>query len=250
MPVGSRMSGPPVGLRIGLPVGPPPVGVNASPRMMQKPYIIGAGDGVKSAPKQGGKRKRSRGIAELGPVQVINGYEKVMLEDGGFKKRRVGAKQWQRCCSHGRRRNECKDCGGTSICEHSRQRHLCKDCGGASICEHNRQRHRCKDCQAPVGPPCPHGRPANKCKECKRLYGRQRPRFKQRVVVASESAAMGMVETAAAILLKHTAGSVPAAANNATVAATPARPDFADVDSKPEEPAGDGEPTHTQIRQI
>ena len=68
--------------------------------------------------------------------------------------------------------------------------------------------------------------------------------------MASESPAMGMVEPAAAILLRRTAGSVPAAAPNATVAATPARPDFADLKSEPEEPAGDGEPTHTQMRQI
>ena len=33
-------------------------------------------------------------------------------------------------CEHGRRRTECKDCGGSSICEHGRQRSRCKDCGG------------------------------------------------------------------------------------------------------------------------
>ena len=60
-----------------------------------------------------GKGKRSRGIAEVGPVEVIDGYEKVMLEDGGFKKRRVGAKQWQRHCTHSRQRSRCKQCGGS-----------------------------------------------------------------------------------------------------------------------------------------
>ena len=46
------------------------------------------------ASKQGGKKKRT--VAEVGPVEVVDGYEKVMLDDGGFKRRRVGAKHWQR----------------------------------------------------------------------------------------------------------------------------------------------------------
>ena len=42
-------------------------------------------------PSCGGKRKQSKRVAEVGPVEVIDGYEKVMLEDGGFKKRwRIG----------------------------------------------------------------------------------------------------------------------------------------------------------------
>ena len=34
----------------------------------------------------------------------------------------------------------------SSKCEHNRRRNLCKDCGGSSICEHNRIRNQCKDC--------------------------------------------------------------------------------------------------------
>ena len=49
-------------------------------------------------------------------------------------------------CEHGRQRNKCKDCGGSSICEHGRLRHICKDCGGSGICEHGRQRSQCKEC--------------------------------------------------------------------------------------------------------
>ena len=78
------------------------------------------------ASKSGGKKKRT--VAEVGPVEVVDGYEKVMLEDGGFKRRRVGAKKWQRHCVHGRIPNRCKDCGGASICEHGRQRSRCKEC--------------------------------------------------------------------------------------------------------------------------
>ena len=36
-------------------------------------------------------------------------------------------KGWR--CEHGRRRRECKECGGTSICEHGRRPSLCKECG-------------------------------------------------------------------------------------------------------------------------
>ena len=43
-------------------------------------------------------------------------------------------------CEHGRRRQHCKECGGSGLCEHGRQRHRCKECGGASICEHGRRR--------------------------------------------------------------------------------------------------------------
>ena len=37
-------------------------------------------------------------------------------------------------CEHGRRRNDCKECGGASICEHGRLRNQCKECGGSGIC--------------------------------------------------------------------------------------------------------------------
>lgn len=49
-------------------------------------------------------------------------------------------------CPHGRRRHQCKACGGAGICEHKRRRCLCRDCGGASICEHKRQRNQCPHC--------------------------------------------------------------------------------------------------------
>ena len=128
-----------------------------------------------------GKHKRARGIAEVGPVEVVDGYEKVMLEDGGFKKRRVGAKRWARHCIHGRQRSHCKQCGGASICEHGRQRNKCKECGGASICEHGRIRSQCKECGG--ASICEHGRQRNTCKECGGAsiceHGRQRSTCKE-----------------------------------------------------------------------
>ena len=69
-----------------------------------------------------------------------------------------------RICEHGRRRNECKECGGSGICEHGRLRSKCKECGGGSICEHGRVRSNCKECGG--GSICEHGRRRSSCKEC------------------------------------------------------------------------------------
>ena len=97
-----------------------------------------------------------------------------------------GVKYRSRCkvcsgCPHGRRRSQCKECGGGSICEHGRQRHVCKECGGASICEHDRQRSTCKECGG--SQICDHGRHRSKCKECGGAsiceHGRERSKCKE-----------------------------------------------------------------------
>ena len=49
-------------------------------------------------------------------------------------------------CKHGKQRNYCRDCGGTSICPHGRQRSGCRDCGGSRYCPHLRFRRTCKLC--------------------------------------------------------------------------------------------------------
>ena len=49
-------------------------------------------------------------------------------------------------CEHGRRKESCKECGGSQICEHGRVRATCKECGGGSICEHGRLRRQCMSC--------------------------------------------------------------------------------------------------------
>ena len=67
-------------------------------------------------------------------------------------------------CEHGRRRNRCKDCGGSEICEHGRRRSQCKECGGSQICEHGRLRDRCKDCDG--SSICEHGRQRSQCNIC------------------------------------------------------------------------------------
>merc|ERR1712166_1624078 len=67
-------------------------------------------------------------------------------------------------CQHGRRRSQCKECGGSNICQHGRRRSQCKECGGSSICQHGRRRSVCKECGG--GGICQHGRIRSECKEC------------------------------------------------------------------------------------
>ena len=109
--------------------------------------------------------KRAAGSQGQGAAAVKDGeYEKVPLEGGGYKRRRVGAKKWQHHCEHGKQKERCKECGGKGICEHGRQRYGCKECGGKGICEHGRQRHGCKECGGKGI--CEHGRIRRYCKEC------------------------------------------------------------------------------------
>ena len=35
-----------------------------------------------------------------------------------------------RICEHDRRKEYCKECGGSQICEHDKIKSQCKDCGG------------------------------------------------------------------------------------------------------------------------
>ena len=75
------------------------------------------------------KRKATQGNTQQGaPVTKGGEYEKVPLEGGGYKRRRVGAKKWQHMCEHGKEKQKCKECGGASICEHGCRRSRCKEC--------------------------------------------------------------------------------------------------------------------------
>ena len=67
-------------------------------------------------------------------------------------------------CPHGKRRAQCKECGGGSVCEHRKQRAQCKECGGASLCEHGNQRSRCKECGG--SSICEHRRRRSQCSIC------------------------------------------------------------------------------------
>jgi hypothetical protein len=54
----------------------------------------------------------------------------VQVKGGSCKRRK---------CPHGRRPNECRDCGGASICIHGRRRTLCHNCRPNSMCTHRQQ---------------------------------------------------------------------------------------------------------------
>ena len=51
-----------------------------------------------------------------------------------------------RSCVHGKQRNYCRDCEGTSVCTHGRARPACRDCRGSRFCIHLRTRTTCKIC--------------------------------------------------------------------------------------------------------
>ena len=59
--------------------------------------------------------KRKAGKQGAAAEEVGDEYEKVPLEGGGFKRRRVGAKRRRYHCEHGGQKARCKDCGGPSI---------------------------------------------------------------------------------------------------------------------------------------
>jgi len=68
--------------------------------------------------------------------------EEVLLTKKGTKRKR--APMHYGPCEHGvKYRSQCKVCGA---CPHGRRRYNCKECGGSSICEHGRQRYQCKEC--------------------------------------------------------------------------------------------------------
>lgn len=67
-------------------------------------------------------------------------------------------------CAHGRRKTRCRECKGSEICAHDRRKSQCKDCGGSEICVHGRRKAQCLEC---VGSEiCIHSRRKGRCKEC------------------------------------------------------------------------------------
>ena len=69
-----------------------------------------------------------------------------------------------RYCQHGKRRNECKDCKGSSICVHGRRTIRCPQCLGSCICNHGRIRSQCHLCGG--SSICFHGKRKSYCKQC------------------------------------------------------------------------------------
>lgn len=67
-------------------------------------------------------------------------------------------------CEHGKRKNRCIICGGSSLCEHGLEKSGCVSCGGSCICIHKRQRYYCIDCNG--NGICSHNRRRVTCKGC------------------------------------------------------------------------------------
>ena len=79
-------------------------------------------------------------------VAEMEGSESEEEEKDATKKgvKRKRAPHTKGPCEHGvKYRSNCKVC---SACPHGKRRSQCKDCGGASICVHGRRRSRCKEC--------------------------------------------------------------------------------------------------------
>ena len=95
----------------------------------------------------------------------LNQIQTAAIDTGGtVGVSEAAPRQQQGKCEHGRRRIQCKECGGANICQHGRQRSRCKECAGASICQHGRERNGCKECGG--GSICQHGWQRSQCKEC------------------------------------------------------------------------------------
>ncbi|KAI9103182.1 hypothetical protein DFS34DRAFT_671390 [Phlyctochytrium arcticum] len=67
-------------------------------------------------------------------------------------------------CEHGKRRRTCKECDGTGHCEQGNVRARCKECGGTGLCEHRLIKYNCKPCGG--GAYCQHGKNKRNCREC------------------------------------------------------------------------------------
>ena len=67
-------------------------------------------------------------------------------------------------CEHGKRKFNCKPCGGFGICVHNRIKYRCKECKGSAICKHGERRYRCPECTDKSE--CPHGSTRAECAKC------------------------------------------------------------------------------------
>ena len=75
------------------------------------------------------------------------------------KKKRINKK-----CEHGKRKQQCRKCNGSSFCEHGNIKYKCKKCGGSSLCEHGREKYYCRNCEG--GSFCEHGKYKKRCIKC------------------------------------------------------------------------------------
>jgi hypothetical protein len=68
-------------------------------------------------------------------------------------------------CIHNKRKSRCIECDGSQICVHNKIKEICKECKGSSICKHNKRKSRCIECDG--SQICVHNKRKEICKECK-----------------------------------------------------------------------------------
>ena len=67
-------------------------------------------------------------------------------------------------CQHNRRRERCKECGGSQVCIHNKNRYTCLDCGKKQICKHKKRKIYCVLCDG--SHICQHNRRRYECRFC------------------------------------------------------------------------------------
>ena len=67
-------------------------------------------------------------------------------------------------CKHDKRKDLCKECGGSAFCKHGKHKSRCKECGGSAFCKHDKRKDLCKECGGSAF--CEHGKIKAYCKEC------------------------------------------------------------------------------------
>ena len=67
-------------------------------------------------------------------------------------------------CEHGKRKDRCRECGGSGLCEHGKRKERCRECGGSGLCEHGKQKAFCRECSGSAL--CEHGKQKAFCREC------------------------------------------------------------------------------------
>ena len=50
-------------------------------------------------------------------------------------------------CGHNRKKDQCKECGGSQIRPHKRRKAYCKKCWGSQICMHRKNKNCCSECK-------------------------------------------------------------------------------------------------------
>ena len=65
-------------------------------------------------------------------------------------------------CEHKKRKQYCKECGGSAFCTHGKRKRFCKECDGSGLCNHGKQ--KCKECNKHLL--CNHNKYKSNCIDC------------------------------------------------------------------------------------